>query len=65
MLFVVMTGQLAVQWLATRIAFVDHGDTRESIFTAYISGVPVLQVVATILSYCGNILADGILVSFY
>lgn len=56
-------GQFAIQWRILQSNFVDNGDTRDSIYNAFLFGGSSPQLVNLILSYCGNILADGILVS--
>lgn len=62
-LFGVIVAQLALQWQLLQTSFVDNGDTRHSIFIAF--AVAFSNSFETkLLGYCGNILADGILVSF-
>lgn len=62
-LFGVTVTQLGLQWQLLQIDFVDNGDTRDSIYDAYIFDDSTSALLSLILSYCANILADGIVAS--
>lgn len=63
-LFGVTVGQLGLNWQLLQIDFVTNGDTTDSMYNAFIFGGLTSEFVSIFLGYCGNILADGILVSF-
>lgn len=65
-LFGVTIGQFILQWRMLQTDFVDNGATRDSIYNTYFfsAGGSASEFVSLILGYCGDILADGILVGF-
>lgn len=62
-LFGITVGQLGLQWQLLQNSFVDNGNMGNSIYISFLSAF-ANAFETKILAYCGNILADGILVSF-
>jgi len=63
MLYLINTGQLAIQWLLLKITFVDSGETRKTIFIATFFSPDWVALATTISIATTNVLADGLLVS--